>query len=79
MDDTIDDVKEVPPIQRGVSSVISKLGSRSDRGNWSGKDYDPPVKSVEEGHRLPSSGTCASKDVAAGPSDKLLTHRAPQS
>lgn len=67
-------MKEVPPIQRGVSSIVSKL-SGTDKAD---RDY-PHVKSVDGSHALSSSGALgAVKDVGSSPSQGLLTHRGPQ-
>lgn len=73
LDDTLEDVKEVPPIQRGVSSIVSKLSGtdKADRGY-------PPVKSVDGSQALSSSHLGAVKDVGSGPSQGLLTHRGSQ-
>lgn len=48
LDETVDDVKEVPPIQRGVSSLVSKLSSRGSGGSYLGK-YEPPAKPLADG------------------------------
>ena len=48
LDETVDDVKEVPPIQRGVSSVVSKISSRGSGSSFLGKGYEPPVKPLND-------------------------------
>lgn len=70
----MDEVKDVPPIQRGVSSLASMLGSKA---SWSGKGYELPVKPLQdEGPSQPSAPLVgAGKDSGTDPADRLLTHR----
>lgn len=71
LDDTVEDVKEIPPVQRGMSSMIGKLGSKGSRNSWSGKDYmdDRPTKTVDDAGHSGRSTTnlAASKDASSAP------------